>query len=1159
MTSEGAHQERRPPGSFVGREQELLELRAALDETPAHGRVFLISGEPGIGKTRLADEIAGDARRRGLHVAWGRCWEGGGTPAYWPFIQIVRACIEPFEPDRERSILESEFPPHVLSEVAKIVPELRPADRQEPLRSQSLDSGDARFRLFDAVANFLKTLAHRRPLLIVVDDLHEADLASLAMLGFVARESHDASILIIGTYRDAEMRRSAERLKLVEEILREGHQLPLAGLAKSEVADMVEARSGKPASEALVEKLNRLTGGNPLFVDGVVRVLAAEGHLAKLDGGELAGLKLPDSVRGAIAGRLAMLSEEARGALAVAAVVGQEFEQALLARVRGLSADQLAESTDEACDVGILVQAARDRYRFTHPLIREALYRGQKDATRIATHRGIGETLERMYGTSQTPDASPWPSERGKLTRQPGLNDSNLVLPLAELAHHFGEAGLAPKAIDYSIRAGKGAHAVYAYEDAASHWQTALALMDAQGGGDKKLRARLLRQLSDNLMADLVGRPKATEYLESAAQLFEELGDDEWGAEAHSILGVTLWQWDDVRNVERAMHHFRAAEALLSGRPDSYTKAVFYVTKAGSCIWAMRTKEGLEAAQRAMEIGARPEWETQWFWGAATASGFLVSRGRLAEGFELLRQVRQKGTDLDAASVSNVVETGGNNCLLLGDPREAQDWFEPELLLPRTANSPIRRAILHRRMGLSCLAQGDLVRARRHLAEAGGTSGELALWEGSWESSEESFTRSFDKAKRTGDRLAQTLSGLRLASIHRYRGDYGRAEQFAQSALAIAVEGEAVAYELPCRAELIFDLEAAGPAENAVPHLDRLREILGGGEDWRGRAGLVACAEGVIVGSEGKYPEAADQFEKAIDIFRRYCLRWDEAEAFYDYGRVLLAAGDRRANEKFDAAIELYRRHGAGQRWIDRVESARAASQFSLIGAGAKGVAGVGERTEVPAIFKREGDFWTLAYRGATFRLKEVKGLSYIAFLLAHPGERFHVHELIARVEGVDPGSAIAPGVTHEVGVTHDLGDAGDALDQHAQADYRHRLRELAEELAEAERLNDIGRAESIRSEQDFLSGELLAATGIGGRDRKAVAHAERARSMVRKNIRAGLEKIRNEDATLGRYFATSIKTGYYCAYLPDPERKISCNFERIPHSPAFGLSHFPL
>ena len=191
----------------------------------------------------------------------------------------------------------------------------------------------------------------------------------------------------------------------------------------------------------------------------------------------------------------------------------------------------------------------------------------------------------------------------------------------------------------------------------------------------------------------------------------------------------------------------------------------------------------------------------------------------------------------------------------------------------------------------------------------------------------------------------------------------------------------------------------------------------------------------------------------------------------------------------------------------------------------------------VPGVFRREADYWTIEYRGTTFRMKDVKGLAYIAFLLAHPGERIHVHELVARVDGVaDAGAASA----RELRATQDLGDAGVALDHSAQSDYRRQLRELSEDLAEAERLNDVGRVESIRRELDFISAELSAAVGVRGRDRKAAAHVERARWMVSKNIRSGLEKIRHEDVTLGRYFSTSIKTGYYCAYLPDPERTIS-------------------
>jgi hypothetical protein len=182
-----------------------------------------------------------------------------------------------------------------------------------------------------------------------------------------------------------------------------------------------------------------------------------------------------------------------------------------------------------------------------------------------------------------------------------------------------------------------------------------------------------------------------------------------------------------------------------------------------------------------------------------------------------------------------------------------------------------------------------------------------------------------------------------------------------------------------------------------------------------------------------------------------------------------------------------------------------------------------------------------IAYRGTTFRLKDIKGLSYIAYLLAHPGERFHVRELITEVEGTAvPASVIGPEVEREAVKTHDLGDAGDALDQRAQGDYRRRLRELDEELAEAEGFNDLGHAERVRRELEFLNAELSAALGNGGRSRKAASHVERARGMVSKNIRAGLEKIRSEDPALGRHFAASIRTGYYCAYLPDSDPKIS-------------------
>jgi tetratricopeptide (TPR) repeat protein len=380
-----------------------------------------------------------------------------------------------------------------------------------------------------------------------------------------------------------------------------------------------------------------------------------------------------------------------------------------------------------------------------------------------------------MYATSFTIDASLWPFEKGKLGRQEQPGDSNLALHLAALAYHFREADRADKAIEYSIGAGKAAYSLYAYEEAASHWQAALALMDKHGGGDKRCRALLLRQLSDDLVIELVGRSKVIECMESAARLFEELGDDQHSADTHSRLGILLSGANEVRDLGRAMDHFRKAEALLATQPDSLNKAAFYVTKASSFIWTMRTKEGLDDARRAAEIGARSQWET-WFWGAILSSFFLVARGEIAEGLELAKQVRERGSALGGEIGSAVAEAGASNYLLLNDPREAQAWLESELRLPRTARSSTRRAVLLNWLVLSCLDQGDVIRARQHLAEAGGTPpAELALWEGSWEESERMFSRSFDQQTASGNRLGESLSALNLAAVCRYRADYSRA------------------------------------------------------------------------------------------------------------------------------------------------------------------------------------------------------------------------------------------------------------------------------------------------------------------------------------------------------------------------------------------------
>src|SRR5215831_14460289 len=217
MTSSSEHDRHGPSSSYVGRGQELAELCAALDEVSARGRVFLISGEPGIGKTRLADELASEARTRGFRVACGRCWEGGGAPAYWPCLQVLRAILSLDDPASNARDLADRFG----IELVRILPELAPVDGPQD-RALARESEAARFRLYDSVARLLKESARCRPMLLILDDLHDADFASLEMLRFVARAQTGAPIILLGTYREVEARRSEELNKRVADLSREG-------------------------------------------------------------------------------------------------------------------------------------------------------------------------------------------------------------------------------------------------------------------------------------------------------------------------------------------------------------------------------------------------------------------------------------------------------------------------------------------------------------------------------------------------------------------------------------------------------------------------------------------------------------------------------------------------------------------------------------------------------------------------------------------------------------------------------------------------------------------------------------------------------------------------------------------------------------------------
>jgi DNA-binding SARP family transcriptional activator len=445
-----------PASVFVGRDTELASLSGALDDVLAGcGRLIVVGGEPGIGKSRLAEEVANLATDRGGKVFWGRCWEAGGAPPYWPWVQAIRSYVREVDVQRLRAELGAG-----AAEIADLIDDIR-ARLPDLGPSQAIDDPQmARFHLFDSITTFLARASRHQPLVIVIDDLHWADEGSLRLLEFAARELSGSHLLLIGTYRDVELSRRHPLSQTLAELNRERlfERIMLRGLNREHVCRFIETACGTSPPAELVDAVHRQTEGNPFFVTETVRLLSQEGELSpeRLETHEGWSIRIPEGVREVIGRRLDRLSDRCNQTLAVASVIGREFSLDQLSRlVEDSSEDLLLDLLEEAQSARVIdeLAGAPGHYEFTHTLIQETLAAELSLTRRVRLHARIAETLETLYGESVDQHAP-------------------------ELAHHFGEAQtvLGPgRFVRYSLAAGEAALAAYAHEQALAYFERALA------------------------------------------------------------------------------------------------------------------------------------------------------------------------------------------------------------------------------------------------------------------------------------------------------------------------------------------------------------------------------------------------------------------------------------------------------------------------------------------------------------------------------------------------------------------------------------------------------------------------------------------------------------------------------------------------------------
>jgi len=1142
-------------GNLVGRERELAELRRGLESAlSGHGALFMVAGDPGIGKTALADEIGAEAVGAGALVLWGRAWEGGGAPAYFPWLRILRrlaaerdvgatiAALGPEAGGRLEQLL-----PGLVSALAQTAP--TPAVPPGPVKSAA-----ARFQVFDAVTALLRAAAAQGPLVLILDDLHGADQPSLLLLNFLAVHLRDAPILVIGTYREAEARADLELAATLGDILRHGHRLPLRGLSVRDVAEVVQRVAGRRPPERVVHAIHDATGGNPLFVDEVVRLLSAEGHLDSE--AHVVGLRIPDGVRETIRHRLAPLPDRARKLLVCAAVIGREFRLDTLQRVCGLDAAELDSGLTEAVGAGVIAErpAAIGTYGFSHGLIREALYDDLGPQRRGLLHREVANVLEELYSSDPEPH-------------------------VAELAHHFfvaATAGELTKAIDYSVRAGERALSLVAYEEAAEHFERALQAYGLQAHADVPRRCDLLLALA-SAQSRAGDARNARETFLRASGLARRLGSPERLARAALGYGAGMGGFEFglvdytlVGLLEEARTALGPEDGPLLARVLGRTATELYYSQHAE----RRERLSQESLAMARRLGDR----------AAIASA-LSARYLTLWGPENSVQRLQIATDVVALGE----EARDRGLVLRGHVwrivslMELGDWVgaDIELAIHARLAGELRDPLY--------LWQVPLYRANR------------AMLDGRLDDAEQFALEAFATGRDVQTQNAGQLYAVQLFTLRAAQGRLAEVvhslEDFARRYPAVPVWRAAAAFaqvaierteaarrtfeslcadglaEVPRDGEWLATVallvqvgERLGDAERTaqlgallVPYADRAVITGRGGACF----GPVSRFLAIAAATAGDDEQAIEQYEAALETARRWGAEPLVAAIGLELAVVLeragAAGGASRARTTRRHAIATARRlelAGLLAVWDDGGAApsevagpAGAPGDFEgEAGSGppeapapapseAPARASAGAAVPAPAApiaFYRRGDIWTIGPLGAEIGLRHAKGLTHLARLLGAPHVEFHALDLVAGPQARGPARGVAGEAGLEVRGRGDA-DSGPLLDEQAKASYRERIRELRAEIDEAEAFNDPERVARAREELGFLVSELSSAVGLRGRDRKAGSDAERARVNVTRAIRTALGRIAGHDPALGRGLGTAIKTGTFCVYAPAP------------------------
>ncbi|GAA2663584.1 hypothetical protein GCM10010400_23760 [Streptomyces aculeolatus] len=1121
--------------ALIGRDHPAGVLRAEADRAAdSHGGLVLVTGEPGIGKTTLVTVAVAEARRRGTLVLGGSCWASDSAPGYWPWVQVVRALrrgvpAAEWAQAREAAgsgldvllgeepagrhghgqaddgpghegVRDGQSPHHEGTHGAQGTPGTHSTPGTVPGTGRGTDHGTDpasapgppagpgteppgagtyadSFHLADAVTTALVSVSHTRPVIVVLDDLHWADPASLRLLEFAAQHTWFERLLLIGTYRDAEVDTPGHPLReQMAPLTAKATTLTLTGLDRAGTARLMARTAGRDPDDALAGEVHRRTGGNPFFIEQTARLWA---------GGASADAVAP-GVRDALERRLEQLPAPVAELLVAAAVLGREFHRQVLAAAVGRPPGHVDRLLETAVAARLVVGRGAGTFAFGHDLVRETLYEGLDPAEARRRHAAVVRAL----------DAAP------------ALNEK--VFP-ADRARHAWAAGdelPAEQAVGLLRAAGRDAGNRLAFEEVLSHLRRAY-----ERSAGASVRCRVLTAL------DLGGALLHASRTAEAWPLFEDAvrtarAQDDPEMLARVALGVysaegycatvpveqaeanRLLLREAHRALARSSHPERAGGADAEGELSADQMAAEL-----SITLSVSARRGQDDEELGFGLWARHNA----IWGLGTAAE------RLALTEELITLAERAGS---AAGRHIAVAMRWVAMLELGDPRFPHTYRGYVEAAERSDVPSIRHTLAMDEALVETL-RGDFDAAERHMAHVVelGRENEHEHWielldhhwwtirmlQGRYEEAAEAAARVTVAGHGFPEGL-QALTELR-------RGDPEPARRLIAAGPPTDEQQNRGFFPLWLR------LEAETAAATADPELaEKVRDAL---SPYRGQwlvavygwdmSGPVDYWLALVDAAQGRWPAAAEGFRAARRSADLLQARPWSLLARHGLARVLREQGDAAAEKLARETAEEAARLGMSlPRETPDPEPAH--------------------RLPPPADeeFRYDGRVWTLTYAGRTVHLPDAKGLRDLHTLLAAPGTDIPAVRLLNPEGG------------EELAAAHRMG--GDpVLDTEAKSRYRRRLELLDEEIDHATATGDDTRAAAYDRERAALLEELRAAAGLAGRTRRLGDEAERARKAVGARIRDALRKIAKGHPALAAHLKESLSTGTTCTYHPQP------------------------